>query len=51
MHEKWGWLTGSNRHIMTGQRDQLVGRMQSAYGAARGKLKRAVDHGKDAVRH
>ncbi len=37
MREKWGRLTHNDAQRIAGRRDQLIGRLQHSYGAAKEK--------------
>ena len=41
--ERWGKLTDDDMQAMTGQRDNLVGRIQERYGIARGEAETQAD--------
>lgn len=41
--EKWGRLTDDDLERMSGQRDQLIGRLQEHYGMAREEAEREAD--------
>ena len=43
MREKWGKLTDSDFDVIAGKRDQLVGRIQEAYGMTKEQAQREVD--------
>ena len=40
--EKWGKLTDDHLDVIAGKRDQLVGRIQEAYGISRDEADRQV---------
>jgi len=40
--EQWGKLTDDHLDIVAGKRDQLVGRLQEAYGIAKDEAERQV---------
>lgn len=41
--EKWGKLTDDDLTVISGKRDQLVGRLQERYGYAREEAERQAD--------
>lgn len=41
--ERWGKLTDDDIHVINGQREQLVGRVQERYGIAREEAAKQVD--------
>ena len=41
--EKWGKLTDDDLDTVSGQRDQLVGRIQERYGLAKDEVNRQLD--------
>jgi len=41
--EKWGKLTDDDLTVISGQRDQLVGRLQERYGIAKEEAERQAD--------
>lgn len=41
--EKWGKLTDNDLNVISGKRDQLVGRIQEAYGLTKEQAQREVD--------
>lgn len=41
--EKWGKLTDDDLTVISGKRDQLVGRLQERYGIAREEAERQAD--------
>jgi uncharacterized protein YjbJ (UPF0337 family) len=41
--EKWGQLTDDDLDQVSGQRDQLVGRIQERYGLAKDEVNRQLD--------
>lgn len=43
MKEKWGKLTDSDLDVIAGKRDQLVGRIQEAYGMTKEQAQREVE--------
>jgi uncharacterized protein YjbJ (UPF0337 family) len=43
IREKWGKLTDDDLDVVAGKRDQLVGRIQAAYGRNRDDVEREVD--------
>ncbi len=43
VREKWGQLTDDDLEQASGERDQLVGRIQERYGIARDKAQKEVD--------
>ena len=43
MREKWGKLTNDDLDVITGKRDQLVGKVQERYGIAKEEAQRQVD--------
>jgi len=40
--EQWGKLTDDDMDVISGKRDQLVGRIQERYGMARGEAERQI---------
>ncbi|HEX6803876.1 MAG TPA: CsbD family protein [Terriglobales bacterium] len=40
---RWGKLTDDDLHVVSGQRDQLVGRIQERYGIEKELAEREVD--------
>ena len=40
--EKWGRLSNDDVDVINGRRDQLVGRIQKAYGKTRDEVEREV---------
>jgi uncharacterized protein YjbJ (UPF0337 family) len=43
VREKWGKLTDDDMHVVAGQREQLIGRVQERYGIAKEEATRQVD--------
>jgi len=43
VREKWGKLTNDDLDVITGRRDQLVGKVQERYGIAKEEAQRQVD--------
>ena len=43
VREKWGKLTDDDLHIIAGQREQLIGRLQERYGIAKEVAAREAD--------
>ncbi len=43
MKEKWGKFTDSDLDVIAGKRDQLVGRIQEAYGMTKEQAQREVE--------
>ena len=41
--EQWGKLTDDDLQALTGQKDQLVGKIQERYGTAKAEVERQVD--------
>jgi uncharacterized protein YjbJ (UPF0337 family) len=41
--EQWGKLTDDDLQALTGQKDQLVGKIQERYGTAKAEVARQVD--------
>jgi uncharacterized protein YjbJ (UPF0337 family) len=41
--EKWGKLTDDDLEVISGKRDQLVGRLQERYGIAREEAEKQAD--------
>lgn len=41
--EQWGRLTDDDIDVIAGQREQLAGRIQEAYGVARDEAERQID--------
>jgi uncharacterized protein YjbJ (UPF0337 family) len=41
--EKWGKLTDDDLDIIAGKRDQLVGKVQEAYGISKAEASKAVE--------
>jgi uncharacterized protein YjbJ (UPF0337 family) len=41
--ERWGRLTDDDLTVVSGQRDQLVGRIQERYGIAKDEAERELD--------
>ena len=41
--EKWGKLTDDDLDIIAGKRDQLVGKVQEAYGISKAEATKAVE--------
>jgi uncharacterized protein YjbJ (UPF0337 family) len=41
--QKWGKLTDSDWQVVTGKKDELVGRIQERYGIAREEARREAD--------
>jgi uncharacterized protein YjbJ (UPF0337 family) len=40
--EKWGKLTDNDLDVINGKREQLTGRLQSAYGIAKDEAERQI---------
>jgi uncharacterized protein YjbJ (UPF0337 family) len=49
--ERWGKLTDDDVDIINGHIDQLVGRIQTKYGIAKGEAQRQVDEWMHAGSH
>lgn len=43
LHEKWGKLTDNDVHLIAGQREQLIGRLQERYGIAKEEAEKRAD--------
>ncbi|MGH7559529.1 MAG: CsbD family protein [Gemmatimonadales bacterium] len=43
VRERWGKLTDDELDVIAGRRDQLVGRIQELYGAARQEVEQELD--------
>lgn len=43
VRERWGKLTDDDLDVIAGKRDQLIGRLQRAYGMAREEAERQVN--------
>lgn len=43
VRERWGKLSDDDLDVIAGKRDQLVGRLQKAYGVAREEAERQVN--------
>jgi uncharacterized protein YjbJ (UPF0337 family) len=43
VRERWGRLTDDHMEMIAGRKDQLVGRIQEAYGVSRDEARRQVD--------
>lgn len=43
VRERWGRLTDDHLEMIAGKKDQLVGRIQEAYGVSRDEARRQVD--------
>ena len=41
--EQWGKLTDDDLDVVSGKRDQLVGRIQERYGIAKDEAERQID--------
>ena len=41
--EKWGKLTDNDLDVIAGQKDQLVGKLQNAYGYQKEQAQKQVD--------
>jgi uncharacterized protein YjbJ (UPF0337 family) len=41
--EQWGRLTDDDLQTLTGQKDQLVGKIQKRYGLAKAEVEKQVD--------
>ena len=41
--EQWGKLTDDDQQTLTGQKDQLVGKIQVRYGIAKAEVEKQVD--------
>lgn len=41
--QKWGKLTDDDLDVISGKRDELVGRLQEAYGKSRAEVEKDVD--------
>lgn len=48
VRERWGKLTEDDLDVIAGKRDQLVGRLQRAYGMAREEAERQVNDFEDS---
>ena len=42
VQQQWGKLTNDDLDVISGQREELVGRIQTAYGLARDEAERQV---------
>jgi len=51
VREKWGRLTDNQIHIIAGQRDQLVGKIQETFGIATDAAERRVRAWEESHRH
>jgi uncharacterized protein YjbJ (UPF0337 family) len=49
--ERWGKLTDDDIDVINGQQDQLVGKIQEAYGIAREEAQKQVDQWNANVNH
>jgi uncharacterized protein YjbJ (UPF0337 family) len=43
VREQWGKLTDNDLQTLTGQKDQLVGKIQERYGIAKAEVEKQVD--------
>jgi uncharacterized protein YjbJ (UPF0337 family) len=43
IQEKWGRLTDDDLDVISGRRDQLVGKIQERYGVNKDQVKKEVD--------
>jgi len=43
IREKWGKLTDNDLEVIAGKKDQLVGKLQKAYGYQKDKAEKEVD--------
>ena len=43
LKEKWGKLTDDDLNVISGKRDQLVGRLQARYGTAKEEAQKQAD--------
>jgi uncharacterized protein YjbJ (UPF0337 family) len=43
VREKWGELTDDDMHVIAGQRDELIGKIQEKYGLAKERAAHEVD--------
>lgn len=43
VREKWGKLTDDDLRVIEGKREQLAGRLQSAYGIAKDEAERQIN--------
>lgn len=41
--EKWGKLTDDDLHVISGKREQLIGRLQERYGIAKEEAEKQAD--------
>jgi uncharacterized protein YjbJ (UPF0337 family) len=48
--EQWGKLTDDDMQTLTGQKDQLVGRIQERYGIAKAEAEKQADAWSHALR-
>jgi uncharacterized protein YjbJ (UPF0337 family) len=48
--EQWGKLTDDDFQTLTGQKEQLVGRIQERYGIARAEVEKQVEEWSNGVR-
>jgi uncharacterized protein YjbJ (UPF0337 family) len=44
VQEKWGKLTNADLDVIEGRYEQLVGRLEQAYGKSREQAEKDVDH-------
>ena len=51
VRERWGKLTDDDLDVIAGKRDQLVGRLQKAYGMAREEAERQVSDFESSFGH
>jgi len=48
--ERWGKLTGDKLDVVTGKRDQWLGKLQEKYGYTKEQAKRELDHWRKGLR-
>jgi uncharacterized protein YjbJ (UPF0337 family) len=41
--QQWGKLTDDDFDVISGKRDELIGRLQAAYGKSRAEVEKEVD--------
>jgi uncharacterized protein YjbJ (UPF0337 family) len=51
IREKWGDLTDDDLHVIAGQRDELIGKIQQRYGLAKEKAAKEVDSFVKTLKH
>jgi uncharacterized protein YjbJ (UPF0337 family) len=51
IREKWGNLTDDDLHVIAGQRDELIGKIQERYGLAKEKAAKEVDSFVKTLKH